>query len=137
MTTFDMTWFFFFGDRFFGGDRFFFSSGYSRLDENENEILLRSDCEVTEAEMTVFTNTANNPFEVGIRKNGDGINNSIKDESTISWLANELATKVWSPQPLFYDKDDRICLRMSGPSSWSPNNIEFRIKMRIQFTPVP
>lgn len=136
MTSFDLTYFFFFGDRFFGGDRFFYSSGYSRISEAENEIQLRSACQITEAVMSIFTNTANTSFEVGIRQNGDGANNSIKDASTLSWFPNETASKAFSPQPLFYAQGDRLCLRMGGPTSWSPLSIEFRIKMRLQFLPV-
>jgi len=136
MTNFDMTWFFYYGDRVFGGNRFFFSSPYSRISEPENEISLRSACEITEAEMTITTNTANQAVDIGIRKNGDDVNNSIKDASTISWLANETGTKKWDPQPLFYAQGDRLCLRINGPDLWTPNFISFRIKMRLQFTPV-
>ena len=85
--------------------------------------------------MTISANTANTLFDVGIRKNGDGINNPTKDVSTLTWLPNEIATKVFSPQPLFFAQDDRLCLRMSGPNLWLPGLMDFRIKFRVQFLP--
>ena len=94
MTLFDLTYFWRFGDRFAGGNRFFFSN-YQRIPETEQQVSLRSNCEITEAQMTVTANNTNTPFNVGIRKNGDGLNNPAKDASTISWLANETGTKVF------------------------------------------
>lgn len=130
MADYDLTYYYYFGDRFFGGNKFLGASSHSRVIESENEINVRSDALMNDIEMTIDFNNANTAFDVILRKN------RADTLSKVEWTPNETGTKIFSLQNVSFLQDDVFAFRVTGPSLFGGGtHFIGRVKSKLQMLP--